>query len=84
MANDLIVVFGGSGFVGKQVVRSLAKRGKRIRVPMQPIDADVRRQREIVEGNGVSERCTGAVHVAAIVRKRASGPRVPCWGSCVG
>lgn len=32
---DLITVFGGSGFVGKQVVRALAKRGYRVRVPMR-------------------------------------------------
>lgn len=35
MNNDLVVVFGGSGFIGKQVVRALAKRGYRIRVPMR-------------------------------------------------
>ena len=35
MANDLVVVFGGSGFVGKQVVRALAKRGNRVRVAMR-------------------------------------------------
>jgi NADH dehydrogenase len=33
--SELVVVFGGSGFVGKHVVRALAKRGYRIRVPMR-------------------------------------------------
>jgi NADH dehydrogenase len=44
MANELVVVFGGAGFIGKQVVRALAKRGYRIRVPMRRphLGADLR------------------------------------------
>lgn len=33
--SELVVVFGGSGFIGKQVVRALAKRGYRVRIPMR-------------------------------------------------
>ncbi len=34
-SGDLVVVFGGSGFIGKQVVRALAKRGYRVRIAMR-------------------------------------------------
>ena len=35
MHNGLVTVFGGSGFVGRHVVRALAEAGWRIRVPMR-------------------------------------------------
>lgn len=35
MHNGLVTVFGGSGFVGKHVVRSLVRDGWRVRVPMR-------------------------------------------------
>ncbi|MEQ1818379.1 MAG: complex I NDUFA9 subunit family protein [Terricaulis sp.] len=34
-AGDLVVVFGGSGFIGKQVVRALGKSGYRVRIAMR-------------------------------------------------
>jgi NADH dehydrogenase len=33
--SEVVVVFGGAGFIGKQVVRALAKSGKRVRIAMR-------------------------------------------------
>lgn len=54
----LVTVFGGSGFIGKQVVRALAKRGLRVRVAVRrpnvayemPLMGDVG-QIEVVQAN---------------------------------
>ena len=54
----LVTVFGGSGFIGKQVVRALAKRGLRVRVAVRrpnvayemPLMGDVG-QVEVVQAN---------------------------------
>lgn len=35
MSRGLVTVFGGSGFVGKHVIRALVKEGWRVRVPMR-------------------------------------------------
>jgi NADH dehydrogenase len=35
MGGELVVVFGGSGFIGTHVVRALAKRGYRVRIAMR-------------------------------------------------
>ena len=41
----LVTVFGGSGFLGRHVVRALAQRGYRIRVAVRRPDFALRRTR---------------------------------------
>ena len=55
---DLVTVFGGSGFIGTQIVRALARRGARVRVAVrQPHLAHAMRlmgdvgQVEVVQAN---------------------------------
>ena len=76
---DLVTVFGGSGFVGSQVVRGLAKRGLRVRVAVrQPHLAHTMRllgdvgQIEVVQANvrneaSIRRALTGAQAVVNLV-----------------
>ena len=76
---DLVTVFGGSGFVGSQVVRGLAKRGLRVRVAVrQPHLAHTMRllgdvgQIEVVQANirnpaSIRRAVTGAQAVVNLV-----------------
>jgi NADH dehydrogenase len=42
MTNELVTVIGGSGFIGRHLVRMLAERGTRVRVAVRhPEDAVV-------------------------------------------
>lgn len=35
MTDELVVVFGGSGFIGRHVIKALARSGRRVRAPMR-------------------------------------------------
>jgi uncharacterized protein YbjT (DUF2867 family) len=87
MAQDLVVVFGGSGFLGKQVVRALAKRGNRVRVAMRRphLGADLRvlgdvGQIQLVQANvrypdsveAALEGADAVVNLVAVLSERGS------------
>lgn len=83
MAQDgntkLVTVFGGSGFVGRHVVRSLAKRGYRVRVAVRRPDLAVHLQPlgnvgqiQLVQANlrfrwSIDKAVEGADHVVNLV-----------------
>ena len=83
--SDLIVVFGGSGFIGRHVVRALAKAGKRVRVAMRRphVGADLRvlgdvGQIQLVQANvrfpesidRALEGADGVVNLVAVLSER--------------
>jgi uncharacterized protein YbjT (DUF2867 family) len=86
MSSEMIVVFGGSGFIGRYVVRALAKAGKRVRVAMRRphLGQDLRvmgdvGQIQLVQANlrnGESvaravEGATGVVNLVGLLHEKA-------------
>jgi len=73
--SDLVTVFGGSGFVGRHVVRALAKRGYRVRVAVRRPD---------LAGFLQPLGAVGQIHaVQANIRNRASIDRAVAGSDAV-
>jgi NADH dehydrogenase len=70
VAPGLITVFGGSGFVGSQVVQALARRGWRIRVACRRPDRAYKLQTSGTVGQIVAVRCdaTDSAQVAKAIQ----------------
>ncbi|MFY8163572.1 MAG: NAD(P)H-binding protein, partial [Brevundimonas sp.] len=70
VAPGLVTVFGGSGFVGSQVVQALAKRGWRVRIACRRPDLAWKLQTSGTVGQLQSVRCdvTRPEEVAAALR----------------
>ncbi|MEF8793128.1 complex I NDUFA9 subunit family protein [Thiohalorhabdus sp.] len=83
MAGERVTVFGGTGFLGRRVVRRLAGEGWRVRVAAQhpavpdgadptrtePVRADIRQEREVAEA---LEGADAAVNVVSLYVEQGS------------
>ena len=70
--DTLITVYGGSGFLGRHVIRALCKRGYRIRVAVRRPDWPATCNRSA--GSARSTRCRPTSAIRARSRRRRAAP----------